>query len=482
MTKFKNGLLFAMESSENSEAVDEAAMPEQEIAALETIIGTQFRDLKNQVYEVDLITDSSVVVEKIADIFSEASENGGAGTTAVRLAKISVSRLSKTLGVSDTFLIPSLESFSKDRSTRIYTTKIAVENIGELVKKAIDRTIEFIRTTAKKLFAFLLNLRKKEQVVEKKDSPPPQKNKVWGFKKPAPGEVFESTELYLSFPRNSPVSMKNILEVSKHTKDVQEFCKLFYKAVNSFVVKIKQELRHIENVDEHVDQDGDKYRHKTFVSTYEDLQRNFIGSVEAAAKAFLIGKGHGVYESGPLVNNRVFVVKIYELAAVVEEHNLGLERDKPITAEAVDIAGVHEIAALRTRIVAANIMFYNATEALWENQISGYCEKILEKLKRVLEEMERDNAINRRQYGDYKEDEIKKHIQTLLDIRDEKIRALKDIRLGISNLVSLCLKIISRTTEISSNLCSGVAMYRNLCYTHIRYLKDADEEDAASHV
>lgn len=152
----KRGLVLAMEEEALIDAtpaevtaVEPEIVPaevEQEVA--ETVVeGGEAEDLNAAIEEaVEDVTD----LEDVGDTMEETVEEGGEGVSpeAAEIAEIAVESLARRLGIRSAKPLPALESFGSTNS-RVSATRIAVENIGEMVVKAW----EAIKTAFKSLWA-----------------------------------------------------------------------------------------------------------------------------------------------------------------------------------------------------------------------------------------------------------------------------------------------------------------------------------------
>lgn len=104
--------------------------------------------------------DTAETLDAMQDSMAEAVEEGGISEPAADAIRVAVEHMTSRLGFPRSVKVfPAMEGFS-DKATRVQSTKIAMESIGENVKKiwaaivaAFDRAVEWV----KKFFAQLMD-------------------------------------------------------------------------------------------------------------------------------------------------------------------------------------------------------------------------------------------------------------------------------------------------------------------------------------
>lgn len=155
------GLVFAMEE-ENVEVVE----PTEEVPAeVEQNVGEaeeQAGDIEEFAGSVDEATDDADTMEAVGDKLQETVDEGGEGASpeAVEIAEIAVESLCRRLGVKTKGrVLPAMESFQSP-TTRVAATRIAIEKIGETVRRvweAIKAAFTTVVTKIKEFFAKLFD-------------------------------------------------------------------------------------------------------------------------------------------------------------------------------------------------------------------------------------------------------------------------------------------------------------------------------------
>lgn len=159
MSIFSKGLVAAMEQEAEDTvlAIDEAGADSAEADLVEaTDISA---DVEAGVQEVDQAMADADTLERIAGAAEEANADGGLDPVAAEIAEIAVEAIYSRLGISiSNTSYPALESFS-GRSSRGRATSLAIESIGETLKKiwaaivnAFQKIIDFITNFFAKIF------------------------------------------------------------------------------------------------------------------------------------------------------------------------------------------------------------------------------------------------------------------------------------------------------------------------------------------
>lgn len=113
----------------------ESAMLEMETAASEVDAGTE---------AVEQTSADAEQLDAIADKMEESEETGGMDETSAAIAEVAVEAIYARLGVTRRKPLPAMESFGS-ASSRLRSTKLAVEGIREMASKAWAAIVEFCK-------------------------------------------------------------------------------------------------------------------------------------------------------------------------------------------------------------------------------------------------------------------------------------------------------------------------------------------------
>lgn len=158
----RNGkLLFALESDEvggamDSEAVAEVKAEVQEAHEEHTESVSEIEELQTQVAEgeaaAETLEDMGEVIEaKVAD-------GEGLSPDAAAVTEVAIESIRNRLGMPKSYArIPALESF-KSKHSRVEASKIALESIGDTIKKIWAKIVEVAKMIWEKIKSFFGNL------------------------------------------------------------------------------------------------------------------------------------------------------------------------------------------------------------------------------------------------------------------------------------------------------------------------------------
>lgn len=164
MSGLKNGLVFAMESDEEvTPPVVPEMVPETQ-AEVETA-AAEVTEQVGEIEEMDTAVDSAEAdagtLSDIQDVMAESVEKDeGLSETAAEIAEVAIESIRIRLGMKQTQpVIPSLESFGS-KSSRVTATKIAMEGVGEMLKKIWENILKAVNWVWEKIKSFFLSLTK----------------------------------------------------------------------------------------------------------------------------------------------------------------------------------------------------------------------------------------------------------------------------------------------------------------------------------
>lgn len=132
----RKGLVFAMEEGLADE-VSEEVVPasELEVERGDSEITENSNDIEEMVTATEEAVADAESLGEIQDVMQESVDEGeGLPEEAAEIAEVAVESICRRLGISNTKIIPAMESFGSKHS-RLSATKIAIESIGDTLKK-----------------------------------------------------------------------------------------------------------------------------------------------------------------------------------------------------------------------------------------------------------------------------------------------------------------------------------------------------------
>ena len=158
-----SGIMFAMEEIENEVPVDQQEAADTAVAVADETaeIQQENTEIGTTVAQVEDAVQAGDELESIGEVASEAVESGeGLSEESAEMASIAIESIRHRLGFRDaTRLVPATESFG-NVNTRLMSTKLVVETIGETIKKiwlAIKATFARLWEKVKGFIAKLFN-------------------------------------------------------------------------------------------------------------------------------------------------------------------------------------------------------------------------------------------------------------------------------------------------------------------------------------
>ena len=154
---FSRGIVAAMEDEAGAElAMDEAGADSMEADLVETV--DMSADIDSGTNEIEQTVKDADQLERHVEVLTDAEGEGGAAPEVIEATEIAVEAICNRLGIYGGTGIPALESFST-RSGRARSTRIAIETIGEKIKKiweavvnAFKKLINYVKDFFAKLF------------------------------------------------------------------------------------------------------------------------------------------------------------------------------------------------------------------------------------------------------------------------------------------------------------------------------------------
>ena len=162
----RKGLVFAMEEGLADE-VSEEVVPasELEVERGDSEITENSNDIEEMVTATEEAVADAESLGEIQDVMQESVDEGeGLPEEAAEIAEVAVESICRRLGISNTKIIPAMESFGSKHS-RLSATKIAIESIGDTLKKIWEAIkAAFIRVWDK-IKAFFIGFTKNTQAL-----------------------------------------------------------------------------------------------------------------------------------------------------------------------------------------------------------------------------------------------------------------------------------------------------------------------------
>lgn len=141
------GIVAAMEELEEGTPVEQEEQIGDDADSAETdlIEATEISaDIDAGNDNIDQAAEDVESLDAIADTMEASEENGGMDETAAAIAEVAVEGLYARLGITRKKAMPAMESFGST-STRVKATKIAVEGIRDMAKKAWEAILKFFQ-------------------------------------------------------------------------------------------------------------------------------------------------------------------------------------------------------------------------------------------------------------------------------------------------------------------------------------------------
>jgi hypothetical protein len=222
-------------------------------------------------------------LEKIEDVVSDSVESGeGMDPVAAEMTDIAVEAIRERLGLPGRRLAPSLEGFN-DRATRLTHSRVALESIGETIKKGFETIKKAIAALFERIVGFFQkHLGANASLLKAID-------KVKEASKNIPGGQPEASEL--KDERNLAIDLGNVPPelIKKHTEVTTRLI-----ALNGTVSAIADDL--VECV-EKKGGDGNAALHDEMVTAFDSIVHKDMSCKQAQApkvtKCFNLG---GMYQ------------------------------------------------------------------------------------------------------------------------------------------------------------------------------------------
>lgn len=162
------GLFFALENEDVAAAAgefDPTAVPMAEVEKEVGTIVTEAEEINQVIQASEETSDSANTLQQVQGVAQAAVDSGqGLSEDAAQVAQVVVESICNKLGIRNSYrLMPATESFGSS-NTRLSATKIAVEGIGDVIKKiweGIKRVVKSLWEKIKLFFArFFANVDK----------------------------------------------------------------------------------------------------------------------------------------------------------------------------------------------------------------------------------------------------------------------------------------------------------------------------------
>ena len=101
--------------------------------------------------QLDELISTTEVLEGVQEAVQDAAEQGGFSPAAAKALDVAIEHFEHTAGLTSIRRL-SLESFAGGRTLRIQSTKVALEEIGETIRRVIRRILEWIKHIASLCF------------------------------------------------------------------------------------------------------------------------------------------------------------------------------------------------------------------------------------------------------------------------------------------------------------------------------------------
>lgn len=160
----KHGLVFAMEADGEFDKASQVELVPETQAEVETAsaeVAEQSGEIETMDTDVASAETDAGTLGDIQEVMAQSVESGeGLTEEAAAIAEVAVESIRARLGMKrGTKVIPALESFGS-KSSRLHATKIAMETIGESIKKIWENIIKAIKWVWDKIKGFWLSLTK----------------------------------------------------------------------------------------------------------------------------------------------------------------------------------------------------------------------------------------------------------------------------------------------------------------------------------
>lgn len=161
--KFAKGLVFAMESDEVVPGDEVEMVPEiqAEVEAGAAEVTEQAGEIESADVAIDGAQTDAETLGDIQEVMADSVEQGeGMPEEAAAIAEVAVESIRARLGMSASQrALPALESFGS-KSSRLQATRIAMESVGETVKKIWENIKKAVAWVWEKIKSFFLSLTK----------------------------------------------------------------------------------------------------------------------------------------------------------------------------------------------------------------------------------------------------------------------------------------------------------------------------------
>ena len=163
------GFVFAMEEGEVVDPVvtDEVPAIQAEVEAGSAEVVEEAEEIQEGIEAADEAGEDGETLGDIQEVMAESVEKGeGLDETSAAIAEVAVEAICARLGISGKHLMPATESFGSSNS-RLAATKIAMENVGETIKRILEGIKKFFAGLWEKIKAFYTNFFGNSEKVEK---------------------------------------------------------------------------------------------------------------------------------------------------------------------------------------------------------------------------------------------------------------------------------------------------------------------------
>lgn len=297
----RNGLVFAMEDDtvvENTGAPEAAA--EVEAGAAEVVQQTgEVEELQAAIEDAE---EGAETLEKIEGVLEESAESGeGVDETAAEIAEVAVESICARLGIRSSKSFPAMESFGSQNS-RLSATKIALENIGEHIKRIWEAIKAAVKRLIEKVKSFFVGLIKNTGLLIKHLEALQERAKSIPDGATPVKNVLENTSLAKAFSINKKADLNTAKTILANSGKLFETAKKVSAASADFSGAILK-------ASESASTEG------AYESSRESLQKAIqaateqLGSVARAQGVGVTVKETGITYYGPFAGTRVLALK-----------------------------------------------------------------------------------------------------------------------------------------------------------------------------
>lgn len=161
--KFGKGLVFAMESDDAAmdASVDMVPETQAEVEASAAEVTEQSTEIESADTAIGSAQDDVETLGDVQEVMADSVESGeGLSEQSAAIAEVAVESIRARLGMNTGKpVMPSMENFGST-SSRVYATKLAMESVGETIKKIWENIKKAVAWVWDKIKSFFLSLTK----------------------------------------------------------------------------------------------------------------------------------------------------------------------------------------------------------------------------------------------------------------------------------------------------------------------------------